>query len=67
MAIKASQVKELREQGAGQYVIEVDGGVTAKNAAALREAGCDLFAAGSEVFRAEDIPAKVRELKALIG
>ncbi|MCR4710959.1 MAG: ribulose-phosphate 3-epimerase [Clostridia bacterium] len=64
---KIRRLKELREQGAGQYVIEVDGGVTAKNAAALREAGCDLFVAGSEVFRAEDIPAKVRELKALIG
>ena len=64
---KIGRLKELREQGAGQYVIEVDGGVTAKNAAALREAGCDLFVAGSEVFRAEDIPAKVRELKALIG
>ena len=64
---KIRHLKELREQGAGQYVIEVDGGVTAKNAAALREAGCDLFVAGSEVFRAEDIPAKVRELKALIG
>lgn len=34
--------------------IEVDGGVNAQNAAALKEAGAGIFVAGSSVFKAED-------------
>lgn len=37
--------------------IEVDGGVSASNAAALKEAGASIFVAGSSVFKASD-PAK---------
>lgn len=38
--------------------IEVDGGVSAANAADLAEAGAEIFVAGSAVFKAED-PASV--------
>ena len=38
--------------------IEVDGGVSPSNAAALAEAGAEIFVAGSAVFKAED-PASV--------
>ena len=34
--------------------IEVDGGVNAQNAAALKDAGASIFVAGSSVFKAED-------------
>ena len=38
--------------------IEVDGGVSASNAAALAEAGAEIFVAGRAVFKAEN-PAEV--------
>lgn len=48
---------EIKRQGL-DIKIEVDGGVSAKNAAALAEAGAEIFVAGSAVFKAED-PASV--------
>ena len=44
-------------------LIEVDGGVSLSNAAALREAGADVLVAGRSVFRAEDPPAVIRALR----
>lgn len=43
--------------------IEVDGGVTLDNAAALREAGVDIIVAGSTVFRAENPAAAIASLR----
>lgn len=40
------------------FRIEVDEGVSASNAAALAEAGAEIFVAGSAVFKAE-VPAAV--------
>ena len=48
---------EIERQGL-DIKIEVDGGVSASNAAALAEAGAEIFVAGSAVFKAED-PAAV--------
>ena len=44
---------EIRHRGF-DTPIEVDGGVNAENAAALKEAGACIFVAGSSVFKAED-------------
>jgi ribulose-phosphate 3-epimerase len=44
-------------------LIEVDGGVNAKWAPALWEAGADILVAGSAVFNAEDPIAMVNLLK----
>jgi ribulose-phosphate 3-epimerase len=44
-------------------LIEVDGGVTPENAAALGEAGVDILVAGSSVFRAEDPAAAVAAMR----
>ena len=48
---------EIERQGL-EIKIEVDGGVSAANAAALAEAGAEIFVAGSAVFKAEN-PAEV--------
>ena len=48
---------EIERQGL-DVKIEVDGGVSVSNAAALAEAGAEIFVAGSAVFKAED-PAEV--------
>ena len=44
-------------------LVEVDGGVSPANAAALREAGVDILVAGSAVFRAEDPAAAVAAMR----
>ena len=49
--------EEIERQGL-ELPIEVDGGVSASNAAALVKAGAEILVAGSAVFKAED-PASV--------
>lgn len=44
-------------------LIEVDGGVSEKNSAALREAGADILVAGSAVFRAADPAAEISAMR----
>jgi ribulose-phosphate 3-epimerase len=46
--------------------IEIDGGVTSGNARAARDAGVDVFVAGTAVFRAADPAAAVSDLRAMI-
>ncbi len=43
-------------------LIEVDGGISAKNSAILFEAGADALVAGSSVFKAENPEAEIRKI-----
>ena len=55
------RIRTLKSEIAGRgadCLIEVDGGVSAKNASALAEAGADILVAGSAVFKSYD-PADV--------
>jgi ribulose-phosphate 3-epimerase len=47
--------------------VQVDGGISAENAAAVRKAGADLLVAGSAVFAADDPAAAYRRLAALVA
>lgn len=51
---KIKKLKEMITKGNYNCLIEVDGGVTTKNAAILAEAGADVLVAGSAVFGAAD-------------
>lgn len=53
---------EIVRRGANA-LIEVDGGVSASNAAALREAGADIVVAGSSVFRSDDRAAAIAQIR----
>lgn len=53
---------EIERQGL-DIKIEVDGGVSASNAAALAEAGAEIFVAGSAVFKAEDPAAVIAAMR----
>lgn len=63
-----NKIKELRqiinERGAST-LIEIDGGVTLENAAALKAAGADVLVAGNTVFTAEDPVKTIAELQRL--
>ena len=56
------RIRELRETVPAHVHVQVDGGVTDENVAAVRAAGADLIVAGSSVFGAADIGAAYRHL-----
>ena len=59
---KVTQLKELILKHGATTLIEVDGGVTDKNAKALVDAGADVLVAGSYVFSAADPLAAISGL-----
>ena len=60
---KVAQLKELIVRNNASTLIEIDGGVTNKNAAELVRAGADALVAGNYVFKAEDPIATIADLK----
>ncbi len=62
---KVRALKELITRNGAHTQIEIDGGVTNKNAKQLIEAGADVLVAGSYVFGAQDPITTIKELKVL--
>ncbi len=60
---KTAQLKELIARKGAKTLIEIDGGVTDKNAAALAQAGADVLVAGSFVFKSANPAQTIAELK----
>jgi ribulose-phosphate 3-epimerase len=60
---KVHQLKEMIVNHSASTLIEVDGGVTDKNAAKLVKAGADVLVAGSYVFKAKDQLETIKGLK----
>lgn len=60
---KVAQLKEIIRRNKANTLIEIDGGVTNKNAKKLADAGADVLVAGSYVFGAQDPIATVADLK----
>nr|WP_322624130.1 ribulose-phosphate 3-epimerase [uncultured Flavobacterium sp.] len=64
---KIRKLKEIIVRNGASTLIEIDGGVSDKNAAKLVEAGADVLVAGNYVFKAEDPVATVSALKKLLA
>lgn len=60
---KVKQLKEIIVRNQATTLIEIDGGVTSKNAKQLVEAGADVLVAGSFVFNSENPIATIENLK----
>ena len=60
---KVQQLKEIIIRNNATTLIEIDGGVTDKNAADLVKAGADVLVDGSFVFTAQDPIATIENLK----
>ena len=60
---KVEKLKALINKKNATTLIEIDGGVTNKNAKQLADAGADVLVAGSYVFGAQDPIATIAELK----
>ncbi|SHJ64380.1 ribulose-phosphate 3-epimerase [Aquimarina spongiae] len=63
---KVKQLREIIDRNGANTRIEIDGGVTDKNAKQLVEAGADVLVAGSFVFKSENPTQTIKELKAII-
>lgn len=62
---KVEKLKKLIERKNAPTLIEIDGGVTNKNAKQLVDVGADVLVAGSFVFGAENPTATIEHLKEL--
>ena len=62
---KISELKEMITRKGLNTLIEVDGGVSLKNAAALKEAGVDIIVVGSAITSSPDPIKTITELKAI--
>lgn len=62
---KVEKLKKLITQKGASTLIEIDGGVTDKNALQLAQAGADVLVAGNYVFKATNPTATIADLKRL--
>jgi ribulose-phosphate 3-epimerase len=62
---KVEKLKALINKKNAKTIIEIDGGVTDKNALQLAQAGADVLVAGSYVFSAANPTATIADLKRL--
>ena len=62
---KVKKLKELIVEKGAKTIIEIDGGITSKNAKQLVEAGASVLVAGSFVFKAENPTQTIADLKEL--
>ncbi|MBZ9651950.1 ribulose-phosphate 3-epimerase [Psychroflexus montanilacus] len=64
---KVKQLKALIKEEGAETKIEIDGGVTNKNAEELVTMGADVLVAGSYVFKANDPTQTISELRKMIN
>ncbi|WP_459212856.1 ribulose-phosphate 3-epimerase [Aquimarina rhabdastrellae] len=62
---KVSALKEIIIRNNANTLIEIDGGVSNKNAKQLVDAGADVLVAGSYVFKSDDQIATIKDLRAI--
>ena len=60
---KVVALKQLIEKKNSKTLIEIDGGVNAKNAQKLIDCGADVLVAGSFVFKSENPTSTIKDLK----
>lgn len=66
MIEKISQCKEIIEKSGRDIKIEVDGGIGIDNIKAVKDAGADIFVAGSAIFKSKDYVDTISKMKELI-
>ncbi len=64
---KVEKLKEMITKKNASTLIQIDGGVTNKNAKQLIDAGADVLVAGSYVFGSENPSLTIKGLKELLG
>ena len=62
---KIKELKNLIKSSGSSAKIEVDGGISLKNAADIINAGADILVAGSSIFKSENPKETIEKMKAL--
>lgn len=60
---KISELDKLKQSRAYSYQIEVDGGIVPETALMCKDAGAEIFVAGSYIFNAEDPSESITNLR----
>ena len=63
---KIRKLDELRRENNLDFTIEIDGGINPDNVKTVTDAGVDIVVAGSSVFGAADIEARVKEFREIL-
>lgn len=63
---KIAQLKEWKETKGYTYEIEVDGGIVPETVARCKEAGAEVFVAGSYIYNAENPQERIDALRAVL-
>jgi ribulose-phosphate 3-epimerase len=66
MSQSLGRIAKLRSLVPDSVFVQVDGGVSAQNAAEIRQAGADLLVAGSAIFWQDDLAAAYVDLTAKV-
>lgn len=64
---KIKELDQIRKEKGYDFQIEIDGGINLDNAKMVMEAGCDIFVAGSAVFKAENLEKRIHEFKKILS
>lgn len=64
---KIRRARALIDSRAPGVLLEVDGGVKLDNIMAIRNAGVDIFVAGSAIFHSGDYATTIRNMKRIVG
>ena len=64
---KVRRLRALANANNAEVMIEIDGGVTSKNAEALVQAGADVLVAGSFVFTSENPTETISDLSSVVN
>ena len=60
---KITELADLRKENNWSYAIEVDGGIVPETAKICKDAGADVFVAGSYIYGAENPVGQIERLK----
>lgn len=61
---KMQKLKKWRDERKLHFLIEVDGGINESTATVASQAGCDVFVAGSAIFKAPDYSTAIQKIRA---
>ncbi|MGE4231991.1 MAG: ribulose-phosphate 3-epimerase [Bacteriovoracia bacterium] len=60
---KIMKLDAIRKEMGLKFLIEADGGIGPKNAGAISKAGCDVFVAGSAIFKSKNYAETIKKIR----
>lgn len=60
---KIAELSHIRKERGLKFLIEADGGISEKTAHTVSKAGCDVFVAGSAIFKADDYTSAISKIR----